>query len=57
MLYIVFPPCDFEATKMNMQRSIIWEFIFYAFELGYNAKKQPKIFVGPKVKVQLITVP
>ena len=42
--------------QMNVQHSLIWEFMFYKFKLGQNnTHKQPKTFVEQKAKVQLIT--
>ena len=29
--------CDLKATYMNVQCNLIWEVIFYKFELGNNA--------------------
>ena len=29
--------CDLKTAQMNMQRSLIWEFMHYEFESGHNA--------------------
>ena len=34
---LLFSVCDLKATQMNMQYSLIWELVFYEFELGHNA--------------------
>ena len=34
--------CDLKATQMNVQHSILWEFMFYKFKLAHNAMEATK---------------
>ena len=36
------PACDLRTTQINVQRSLIWEFMLYDFEQGHNATEANK---------------
>ena len=49
--------CGLKAVQMNVQFSLIWEFLLYELKLNHNSTEaQPKTFVMWKVKAKLITV-
>ena len=52
---LLHPAFDLKIAQINKQRSLIREFIFCKFELGYNTAEATKTLVLRKVKAQLIT--
>ena len=48
--------CDLKAAQMNVQRTLIWELMFYVFKLGHNATEATKKIYYAKGKGAVFTV-
>ena len=48
---LLYSVCNLKAAQMNMQRSLIREFMLYEFEPGHNTAEATKNIFVRKVKV------